>query len=506
MIVALLEVAPGYMDSEYYFSGGLQLVNGEGFSEPFLWNYLDNPEGIPHPSHTYWMPLPSILAAAGMWLTGVKNFLSARIFFILLSGLVPVITAHLAYLLTQKNNYAIIAGFLSIFGGFFTAYLSNTESFSLYMVFGGLFVIVAGNNEIGGWKYLLLGLIAGVMHMSRADGILWLGAAFILLFIEAIRTSSKQRIWKELVISLAITASAYLLVSGPWYLRNLQISGTIFSPASGRALWLTQYNDLYIYPADQLNMFRWLEAGWKDLFLSRLGALWMNLKTIFAVQGEIFLFPLILMGLWGLRKKLQVQMGTGIWVVTLLIMTFIFPFAGARGGMLHSGAGLQPLFWAVVPTGIERFTQWAGRKRNWNVPQAVSVFNIGAVLLSAGLSLFLIQNRIIGSDFHKPIWSQGYRTYLEVGEALDENGIEDNTIIMVNNPPGFFLATRYPSIVIPSGPIETVLSAAKRYGVKYLVVEKNTTPQMALFYKEIVEYPGIDNLYNGEGFRIYHFE
>jgi hypothetical protein len=51
---------PGYMDADYYFAGGLELAKGNGFTQPYLWNYLDDPQGLPHPSHTYWMPLASI--------------------------------------------------------------------------------------------------------------------------------------------------------------------------------------------------------------------------------------------------------------------------------------------------------------------------------------------------------------------------------------------------------------------------------------------------------------
>ena len=71
---ASLQDLPGYLDSGYYFVGGLQLVEGKGFTEPFLWNYLDDPAGLPHPSHTYWYPLSSILAAIGMYLTGQHTY------------------------------------------------------------------------------------------------------------------------------------------------------------------------------------------------------------------------------------------------------------------------------------------------------------------------------------------------------------------------------------------------------------------------------------------------
>jgi hypothetical protein len=49
--------SPGYMDADYYFATGQELSRGHGFIEPFLWNYLDDPAGLPHPSHLYWLPL-----------------------------------------------------------------------------------------------------------------------------------------------------------------------------------------------------------------------------------------------------------------------------------------------------------------------------------------------------------------------------------------------------------------------------------------------------------------
>jgi hypothetical protein len=34
---------PGYADAYYYAVGARQLDKGQGFSEPFIWNYLDPP-------------------------------------------------------------------------------------------------------------------------------------------------------------------------------------------------------------------------------------------------------------------------------------------------------------------------------------------------------------------------------------------------------------------------------------------------------------------------------
>src|SRR5512134_2991683 len=96
LAVGRFQEFPGYMDADYYFAGGIQLAEGRGFTEPYLWNYLDNPKGLPHPSHTYWMPLASIVSGAGMGLAGQSAYAAGRLPFILLSACVPLLTAALA--------------------------------------------------------------------------------------------------------------------------------------------------------------------------------------------------------------------------------------------------------------------------------------------------------------------------------------------------------------------------------------------------------------------------
>jgi hypothetical protein len=48
LVVVALQPVPGYMDADYYYAGGKQLAGGQGFSDPFIWNYLDHPQGLPH--------------------------------------------------------------------------------------------------------------------------------------------------------------------------------------------------------------------------------------------------------------------------------------------------------------------------------------------------------------------------------------------------------------------------------------------------------------------------
>jgi len=52
---------------------------------------------------------------------------------------------------------------------------------------------------------------------------------------------------------------------------------------------------------------------------------------------------------------------------------------------------------------------------------------------------------------------------------------------MVNNPPGFFVATGMSSIVIPGGGIEQALAAADFYKADFLILEEGQSNLSELF-------------------------
>jgi hypothetical protein len=110
-------------------------------------------------------------------------------------------------------------------------------------------------------------------------------------------------------LSLVGLALGYIVVMGPWMARNLDAFGTPLSPGGNRMLWLTEYDELFSYPADLLTPERWLASGLPAILRARWDALRQNLQSAMAVQGEIFLVPLILSGLWYWRKDLRVQLG-----------------------------------------------------------------------------------------------------------------------------------------------------------------------------------------------------
>jgi hypothetical protein len=182
LITIQFQSLPGYMDADYYFGGGVQLALGNGFTEPYLWNYLNDPGILPAPSHAYWMPLASILSAFGMFLTGKITYGAARIGFILLTALIPPLTGILTFRITSKRTISYLAGLLACFPIYYAPFLPVTDNYSIYMVLGILFFYLLSVLPKSGHptlKFFLLGIVSALMTLARADGLLWFGISFM---------------------------------------------------------------------------------------------------------------------------------------------------------------------------------------------------------------------------------------------------------------------------------------------------------------------------------------
>jgi len=514
LLVAHFQTTPGYMDADYYFATGTRLAAGDGFSEPFLWNYLDQPAGLPHPSHGYWMPLASILAALSIIFTKEFSFVGARLSFILVAGLVPPLTVWLSYLISARKDYALLAGWLAVLPGFYLAYMGTTDTFGLNMLFGGFWMALAAlwtsptptpkKNINQHWLSLALGGVSGLMHLARADGILWLGMSILTLILRPKKTSDKPAIkLRGLYQGILLCLIGYFAIMVPWFIRNLIVFGAPLSPAGTRTLWLTDYDEIFTFPPDVLTPARWLSSGWQAIFRARWTALGQNLQSCLAVQGQIFLAPLILVGLWKLRTDLVVRLGALAWVMILFLMTLVFPFVGWRGGFFHSGAALQPLFWAAAPVGLEVVVGWGARVRRWQRSQALSFFRFGLVGLALLLTVLTASRRVLGDQPTQPIWNQSAEVYLQLDAALDEMGALPEDVVLVNNPPGYYATTGRSALAIPDGDMETALQPALLYGVRYMLLESNHPVGLNEHYLEPRDSPGWRYLGTVEGVRIY---
>ncbi len=500
--VAAAQETPLYMDADYYYANGIQLAQGKGFSEPFLWNYLDDAAKLPHPSHAYWMPLASILSAIGMRLARDFDFASAQRGFLLLSALIPPMTASLAYRITARKDLTFFSALLALFSGYYAPVLSTTDTFSLYIFLGGSFFLVLTLRE-SWFKAVLLGFIAALMHLSRADGFLWLGFAALALF----RSSwLKRKSKKPFFLYLLLLLGAYLLLVLPWFLRNFAVFGSVFAPGGEQMLWLTSYNQIFAYPAGNLSLQTWLASGWNAILRARLWALKLNAGTLLGVQGEVILLPFVIFGAWKKRYHQVVCVGVLAWLVTFFMMTFFFPFAGARGGFFHSGAALQMLWWSLAPLGLDYLLGWMVRHRGWK-PESRRVFQIGVVVMSFLFTAAILWGRVFSPSARNQAQNAGVSRYRSVEETIEAVDLGQNSAVIVANPPAYFLASERFALALPDGDLQNVRDIAARYGAHYLILEDGAvTDGLLPLFDAPFEQDGVFLLDETEGVKIFVIE
>ncbi|HEY69314.1 MAG TPA: glycosyltransferase family 39 protein [Anaerolineae bacterium] len=464
--------APGYMDADYYQATAERLASGQGFTEPFLWNYLDDPNEIPHPSHMYWMPLTSLVAAAPMAIFGI-GFRIAQIPFILLTAALPLLTASTALHLGMGERKAWLAGLLACTSGFYLPYFVTTDNFSIFAVVGSaaLWMMAVAVQRPAAHRWILIGAFVGLAHMARADGLLLLVPAMLAVWYAGDRRFS----------AAVLVLVGYGVLMAPWWTRNILLLGTPLPQGASRSIWLVRYDELYSYPASILTPERWWSAGWQKLLQARGQALLSNLQSLLAVNGYVFLAPLMIVGIQRGWKRPLVRIAMTYLILLMIVMSLVFPHIGARGGFFHSSAALMPVLWVLAVEGLERIVSWAGERRGWVPEQSLVVFNTAAIALGAALALFVYWGRVIGPDPSQPVWSSSDALYSDVGEQLKALDPEPG-IVAVNNPPGFYRATDLEAVVIPNGNPETLYQVVERYDVEWIILEANHPEALQDFY------------------------
>lgn len=511
----LLLPEPAYMDAHYYASNGQRLAEGQGWTEMVVWQYLDDPVGVPTPSHTYWMPLPSLLAAAGYTLT--SSFRGAQLPFWLLASLLPLLSYLISYKLGGERWQNIAAALLTMSGGFYAANWAQPETFAPFAWTGAgcLYLLAfqpvsrsasqqvsqsagqpvstqhsALSTEYSALRYIFVGVLAALAHLTRADGLLLLIVAMIIIIIPPRTTHHAPRTLATRLLALLL---GYLLTMLPWFLRNLDATGTILPTVGTQTMFLTSYDDLFAY-GRTFSLGSYLEWGIGNIVRSKVSGLWGAVQTFIAVNGLIFLTPFIFMGGW-----VRWHEGKQVWLRPQLLytlflfaaMSLVFTFPGERGGLFHSSVALWPWFMALVPVGIgwgvDRLAQ---RLPHWQPERAKRLFTslfIGVALVMS-LALGLARGSV----------DMAAMLYPEVGAMLPKEAV-----VMAGNAPGFYYHTGLPAYSIPNEPLETVLNAAARYHITHLILDENHPLPLADLYQGVATDPALELITTLEMIQVY---
>jgi hypothetical protein len=509
ILLATLQRAPGYMDAEYYLGQSIRLVQHHDLIEPFIWNFLNDPVKVDSQGFAFWLPATSFIAAGGLMILGSTSFYAARLFFILMAACIPMMTAFFATRFLPKKRAGWLAGLLTMFSGFYLPFITITDTFTPYMFFGGLFFIsiwfaekkINSGNKLNYW-FIGTGLIAGLMSLTRSDGLLWLAGGWLgVLIIVGIKPWN----WQRISIHLGLVLIGFALVMTPWILRNYAIYNSLFPPGNGLMLWLTKYDDLFVYPSKQLYFSSWISSGFGNILVDRLKALAVNLQTIIASGGTIILTPIFAIGLWKHRKSNIVRLTLVILIAILGVMTLVFPYAGERGGFFHSLSAVQVILWSMVPFGLDTIIQWGVKNRNWKTDRSWKMFGAALVVVTGIFSTLLIADKLNNGTESGIPWNKTQDAFATIDQRLSEKTSDEDGVIMVNNPPGFTLATGRSSVMIPTGGASSLIEVSKRYDVHYLVLNSERADITEIFEKEESSQKHFKFLFEIAENRVYEF-
>ncbi len=482
--------APTYMDAFYYANNGRRLAGGFGFTEQVIWQFLDSPSGFPTPSHTYWLPLPSILAAGGyrLW----PSFWGEQFPFWLLGGLLPLLAYLISQQLTSQRWQAWATAFFTATGGFYAVYLSQPSTFAPFAWSSGLCLLLLGmigrdwHLEIKAapsrWSrkpWLLwsaAGLTAGLAHLTRADGVLLLLVG-VLVWLKGYRAargssdpdgSADPSLWQLLWFFVG-----YIAIMGGWFTRNWLVIGRPLSTAGVQSIFLTTYDDLFAY-GRSLGPASYLSWGLGNILRSKAEAVWLAVQQFVAVNGLIFLTPFVVVGWLKLNRQPDrrpiLQPTTWYAMVLYATLTLLFTFPGMRGSVFHSSIALWPWTMALAVAGIDAAVDWvAARRSHWQPERAKR--NFSGLFVIVALLIALSVSRARTTPGEVPL------TFRTIGQMLPAD-----SVVMVGNAPAFHYYTGLPSVSVPNEPVDIVLQAADQYGVDYLILNENRPEPLAELY------------------------
>lgn len=464
----------GYMDADYYFTVARNLYAGRGFQDYLLWNYLVDPVKLPIPAASYWMPAASVIAYLGMLILKQDTLIASRILFIILFALAAPITAYVSWNIYRNKLYAIVSGSLVLVSGYYLKFISVPDGFAILFLCGAaIILLIQKRNEISTAVLTVgLGFTCGIIHMTRADGFVWFLLTVVLLVYHLVTHKQKTAsisIWKGLSYFVLFTGS-YLLISGWWYLRNWQFYQSLMPPGGIKGLWLTNYEDLFLYPAQGITIERWLALGWGEIVLTRVKAIGINLVSFITVGGLLFLIPGLLSGFKSITDRLQRNYWIAGFAIIFLIMSVFFPYAGIRGGFLHSMATIQPFLWVILPAGISRLIRSISEQKNLALYSEVKILS-GILFIASIVSLYLI----INERYQSPTITQAnlWQEYAEAEEYIQDYGVDSEQGVIVANPAAYYAVTLRPAVMIPTGEPELILDLANKFQAEYIIFTKD---------------------------------
>lgn len=473
-----------YTDPAYYEMVANQLATGHGFSAPVLWSFLEvggrlpaDPM-LPVPSNGHWMPLTSIVAAAGMALLG-PDLRAGQVLVVALGVALVPFTYWVGMTLYQSRRVAVIAGVLAVFAGPFLIMYPTIDNFAVFGAAGAAAIwaaIQATRSQRATTWLVISGAAVGLATLARVDGLLLAFAPATAWLVDSgwgPWTGGGQRRLSQAAILLS--GMVAMAVMAPWLARNLEVFGSAFPSAGGHTLWITSYNEQFSISADPTPA-TYLEWGLVNIIGSKLATWWeIGWRTVVLLGGIFGLF--LFAGLWRERRRAEVAPFVVYWAVMFFVMGAIFTFHAPHGAFYHSAAAWLPFAFpmAVAATG----PGLTALGRGWTFlrrPQTHRFVELAAVAGAVVLS-------VVGSVALYRLWETSHQRELAAAAYLEGAGLTGDTV-MYGDPSSLWHLTANPGVAAPFDPYPVIEEVVRSYDVRWVIValrEDATTDPLGLW-------------------------
>ncbi len=474
---------PAYPDSYYYVEVARSIAAGDGLNVDFIWIFAEVgarlPEAptLPIPSNAHWLPLASFLQAPFVGILGPTAVANA-IPGIVIGSLAAPLTWAIARDAGSRPTAALAAGVLVAIPGAVTVFMAQPETFGIVMplVAGTLW---AASRGLGGdgRAFALAGLLAGVMALTRNDGILLLGTLGLIWIADRLRwwrSRSGRRAWSHVedrppisLVAGLLAVGLFLIVIGPWWFRQLAVFGSI-SPtsASGAALWIREFREWNSIVADP-SLATFLAQGPGPILASRLAGLTSALGIFAVLVCSVILVPFLIVGTLAQRGNRAYHPWFAYTFVIFAGATLLYPVHVPGGTFIHSAIGLLPHPAILSFEGIIALARFLARRRpRWNPDTAGTVFLGGIVTLVVATAVV----------FGRPVirqWEAAREPRIELAAELDRLGVPRGDRILSIDAAGIKYWTGHPGVVTPDDPLQVIESVAAAYDARWLVVERS---------------------------------
>ena len=375
-----------YTDPAYYAMVAEQLTTGHGFSAPVLWSFLEvggslRPTRDSVPSNGHWMPLTSIVAAAGMALLG-PDLRAGQIPIVILGVALVPFTYLVGLDLYQSRRVAVVAAVLAIFAGPLLIMYPTIDNFAVFGAAGAVAIWAAiratrpGGPRGGWWSP------GRPWAWPRWPG--WTASCSAVAPLTAWlvdRGGDHGPMEAPAGPGLALLAAGAvgLAVMAPWLARNLATFGSAFPSAGGHTLWITSYNEQFSISADPTPASYLAWGGpTSSVPSSPPGGSWRGGRWSSWAGSSGSSSPVC-----GASVAAQdLAPFTVYWLVMFFAMGAVFTFHAPHGAYYHSAAAWLPfaLPMAVASTGpvLTAVGRWWAFLRRPPTHRFVEVAALGA--------------------------------------------------------------------------------------------------------------------------------